>query len=939
MFKKSIGLILTLCMLIGTVLPVCADNNVCFKDVPIGSSYAESIKKMAEAGIIKGLSADKFGYDLPCTREQFITFLYRAAGSPQAGVSAGFSDVSDDAYYYDAVCWANANGITRGYADNTFGVGKAVDRSQAAVFLYEWAKVTGLGNTDNSCYLASYSDAADIDTYARVAFAWAAAEGVADVTEDNKLNPKAEVTRAWVAEAIAKLWGTHYHSWAEYTANEDGTHSRVCKLDTTHTEKEAHTFNNGELTKKSTEKTDGEITYTCTKCKAVKVEILPAGKEVITRSDLEETLANTAWAYYAKGPRIQYDSREFSNRLTTYRGGLGRLTAISAPELATEDTTFYSVCSDYVYQVYSEALDMKMLGDKQTHPFGFSTMYIFGYADNQRTALAEMSAYNDPRTDEDVDACVMKYINYDLYEKNYLSRINSFIRSDVFESDGFTDYTSGIEFKSDGFDGATHYSYYDAGNKLTYREVQQNYVIPFVEDYEKNLRVGDVVMYIGHALMYVGNNTFIHCNGGKVSRSTPATETIETNGAIFVDFDEMARWISGEELDLFVVTRPLEFVTSTGFDSDPGNDIVTDVPIPESTKSRAKYPLMDIDRTVDITDFGTAVHGEDLTYTIKISNKTNDEKYSEWISRNKDGKSAQESYKNIKVTEVIPEGTKFVVSSVTGGGKFDNGIITWNIDEIKAGETVTLSYKVKVTAPVGSVVVSGGGMVDNIPSNVITNTVGFAKLTDDEKAEISAIADGGIDKLAEYGSDTAFAQSIYKKMGIELNLPEVKEITENLFTIEVHIPGDTLAVGGWYSPDYNPVELFVRQTDVSDEYKNVKSMIIDRYWGGETFFVGEDLKWDYATNGIKEFRADYLEAGDIIVYVDVEDRANKTLVYNPNEVVVMVYDGTRLLSVSDAKGEISYKIFESEDVEAQLLGALETRYDLFFALRPSQLPR
>ncbi len=937
LFKRSIGLILTVCMLISTVLPVCADNTY-FKDVPNGSPYEESIRKMAEAGIIKGIGNDEFGYENPCTRAQFITFLYRAAGSPDVGNPAVFADVAANAYYSDAISWACNNGIAKGFEDNTFRPEMTVDRSHAATFLYEWAKVTGYGDIAKSCYLSEYADVTEVEVYAVTAYAWAVASGIVDISADKKLNPKAEVTRGWVANAIAKLWGTHYHKWGEYTSNNDGTHSRVCELDASHTEKEDHTFNAGELTKKATASADGEIVYTCTKCKAVKIEAVPAGKEVITRADLEEAIAATSWAYYAKGPKLQYDSREFSSKLSTYRGGLGRLTAESAPELSTKDTTFYSVCSDFVHQAYWEALDIKMLGEIY-HPFGFSTMYIFNYADNQLNTSRNIARYNDPLTEDDVDACVMKYINFDLYKQNYLSRLNTFARSDVFESEGFTDYTTGIQFKSDGNDGDIHYSYYDTeGNKLSYREVQEKHVIPFVADYEKNLRVGDVFMYVGHALMYAGNNLFIHCNGQKVSRDTPAADIIETNGAIFADFDEMTSWISGEHLDLFVITRPLEFVTTPGFDEDPGNDVVADTIIPENTKSRIKYPLMDVDRTVDINDFGTAVSGGELTYTVEIFNKTDDEKYLEWLSRDNKGKT-KETYKNIKVTEIIPEGTQLVADSIVGGGKMENGTITWNISEIKPGESVALSYKVKVTAPIGSQIVSQGGMVDNIPSNRIINTVGADKLDNAELTALENISAGGDDALAKYGEDSAFANAIYKEIGEELTLPKIEDVVNNLFTIESHIPGAAEEVGRWVVSINDPVDMFVRQTEVSEEFSSIKSMIIDRYWGGERFYVGDEIKWEYATNGIREFRADYLEAGDVIVYVDVEDSSNATLKYEPAEVVVMVYDGSKLISVTKTKDATSYKIYEEDEVEAKLLSAIETKYDLFFALRPSQISK
>ena len=932
--KKIIALVLTIAMLCGTV------QALAFSDVPENSQYKEAIDLMAEKGIIKGHGDDTFGYDEICTRAQFITFLYRAAGEPDAGKAAEFTDVVNGEYYENAITWAYNNGIIKPFEDGSIGVDVTVDRNHAATFLFEWAKVTGYGNVKAYCKLADYADATDIAQYALAAYCWAVADGVITPDAENKILPNEEVTRSWTANAIAKLITAHYHNWSEYKDNGDGTCQRVCALDEAHIEKAEHKFNFGELTKKVTETEDGEITYTCVNCKFQKVEAVKAGTEVVTRADLEEAAVATAWAYYVKGPYIQYDSTIMSGRLTSYFGGSARLTARTAPEYSTKHFNFYSVCSDYAHQVYNEGLNIWAMGNV-SQPFGISTFDIFRFSNNQQDYLTAEAAIFEPQTENDVDASVMNWINFEQYrERMNASKNKQMITTNVYNVGKFTEFNKELEFKNDSLDGQIHYSYYDKeGNKLDPIEVKTEYVDPFFQEPDKNMRPGDIIVYQyskngGHTTLYVGNNLTLHCNGSKLNRDT-AEDKVEADGAIFAHFDyTLTKW-KNENLNAIVVTRPNEFILSEGFDDDLGNDISNNA-IPEDTKSRLKYPMMNIDRTVDITHFGTAVKGGNLTYTIEVSNHTNDEAYLQWGKAYNKG---EETYKGIKVTEAIPTGTELVEDSIVGGGTFADGVVTWDLADIAPGEKVTLSYTVKVTAEIGDTIVSDGGMVDKIPSNSITNKVGGEKLSEAEAEALAKIADGGDEGLKQFGKDTDFAEGIYKTMGIELDLPSAYDITNELFKVQAHIPGSDAEVGGLTGVDNNPVNLCVRQKVVKDEYKPIQAMLVDRYWGGDGYYDGDETKWQFATKMIKDFRTDYLEKGDILVYIgnDVADRDKLTFQLRPVKTGVMVYDGRKLLCTLTHNGETTYKVYDETEIDTQLLQALDYEYDVFFNLRPSQL--
>ena len=120
-------------------------GSVSFSDVKKGSYYYNAVLWAYNNGITKGYSSGpykgKFGVGLNVTREDTVTFIYRMAGKPKYTTTKSFSDVKKGNYYYDPVRWAAENGITKGYDDGTFGVGKDVLRKDIVTFLYRYANM------------------------------------------------------------------------------------------------------------------------------------------------------------------------------------------------------------------------------------------------------------------------------------------------------------------------------------------------------------------------------------------------------------------------------------------------------------------------------------------------------------------------------------------------------------------------------------------------------------------------------------------------------------------------------------------------------------------------------------------------------------------------------------------------------------------------------
>ena len=142
-----------------------------FADVSAEEYYYEAVKWASENGVTGGIGENLFGANLPCTRAQIVTFLWRAAGSPEPKGMSGFVDVSADAYYAKAVAWAVEEGIVSGTSATTFNPDAVCTRAQSVAFLYR-----AFGEKVNKA--AGFSDVS-ADAYYADAVAWAVENGVA----------------------------------------------------------------------------------------------------------------------------------------------------------------------------------------------------------------------------------------------------------------------------------------------------------------------------------------------------------------------------------------------------------------------------------------------------------------------------------------------------------------------------------------------------------------------------------------------------------------------------------------------------------------------------------------------------------------------------------------------------------------------------------------
>ena len=168
-----------------------------FIDVPAGAYYEDAVVWAVGKNITTGMSATTFDPNGSCTRAQIVTFLWRAAGSPEPKTMKGFDDVASNAYYAKAVAWAVENGITTGTSASKFSPNDPCTRTQAVTFLFRYAAANGMEAVTMQELLSGYADAASVPSYAVSAMNWALAAGILQ-GDGVKLMPNATCTRAQI---------------------------------------------------------------------------------------------------------------------------------------------------------------------------------------------------------------------------------------------------------------------------------------------------------------------------------------------------------------------------------------------------------------------------------------------------------------------------------------------------------------------------------------------------------------------------------------------------------------------------------------------------------------------------------------------------------------------------------------------------------------------
>ncbi len=164
--------------------------SISFSDVASDAYYADPVAWAVEQGITDGTSDTTFSPDQTCTRAQIITFLWRAAGSPEPAGANAFTDVADDAYYAGATAWAAENDMAGG---DSFAPEAPCTREMAVEFMWQHA-----GSPE--------APAANFTDVSSPAVNWAVEAGVTTGTSSTAFSPDETCTRSQIVTFLYRAF-------------------------------------------------------------------------------------------------------------------------------------------------------------------------------------------------------------------------------------------------------------------------------------------------------------------------------------------------------------------------------------------------------------------------------------------------------------------------------------------------------------------------------------------------------------------------------------------------------------------------------------------------------------------------------------------------------------------------------------------------------------
>ena len=175
-----------------------------YTDVKATEWYADGLAWCVGKGLLNGKSETKMAPFDKITRGEIVTMLWRVEGEPVVNYFMQYSDVEGDEYYGEAVRWASAEKIVKGYEDGTFKPAKTITREELAQIIYNYAKLKGNGFTGSWMFLLDYPDAANVGEWANEAMHWCVMKEII-TGSDGKLLPQGLASRAEAATMFMRL--------------------------------------------------------------------------------------------------------------------------------------------------------------------------------------------------------------------------------------------------------------------------------------------------------------------------------------------------------------------------------------------------------------------------------------------------------------------------------------------------------------------------------------------------------------------------------------------------------------------------------------------------------------------------------------------------------------------------------------------------------------
>lgn len=192
----------------GRITVLTAVSELPFTDVSVDAWFYDAIKAAYDAELMDGVSETTFEPDTAMNRAMLVTMLYRLEGSPEVttNVSEVFADCADDVWYSDAVVWAAENNIVSGRSETEFAPTATMTRQEMAVILYNYSVLKGAEAVTEPAL--EYGDADAIADWAANAVTFCTAEGLMSGVSETEFSPAGSATRAMGATVLVRMTET-----------------------------------------------------------------------------------------------------------------------------------------------------------------------------------------------------------------------------------------------------------------------------------------------------------------------------------------------------------------------------------------------------------------------------------------------------------------------------------------------------------------------------------------------------------------------------------------------------------------------------------------------------------------------------------------------------------------------------------------------------------
>ena len=182
---------------------------VAYTDVSDKAWYKEAVDYVSDEGLLVGVSDNKFGPDTNVTRAMVAAVMWRQCGAPKNDGVSDFADVDRNSWYSQAVTWGAEQGLVAGYSAEKFGPNDPVTREQLVSFIQRFSAKQGMDTSvKDPAVLDQYTDAEQVGSWSKDAVAWALENKVISGVADKKLVPRANASRAQYAAILMRSEAT-----------------------------------------------------------------------------------------------------------------------------------------------------------------------------------------------------------------------------------------------------------------------------------------------------------------------------------------------------------------------------------------------------------------------------------------------------------------------------------------------------------------------------------------------------------------------------------------------------------------------------------------------------------------------------------------------------------------------------------------------------------